>query len=51
MNTASLSVLERLKHAKPDASEWRRLWDIYLPMIRHWPSRLPNLHHEVEPST
>jgi RNA polymerase sigma-70 factor (ECF subfamily) len=48
MNTTSLGLLERLKHAKPDASEWRRLRDIYLPMIRHWLSRLPNLHQEVE---
>src|SRR6516225_7935240 len=48
MNTTSLGLLERLKQAKPDASEWRRLRDIYAPMIRHWLSRLPNLHDEVE---
>ena len=51
MNTTSVSLLERLKHAKPDALEWRRLRDIYLPMIRHWLSRLPNLHHEVDDLT
>jgi RNA polymerase sigma-70 factor (ECF subfamily) len=51
MDTTSLSLLERLKHAKPDASEWRRLRDIYLPMIRHWLSRLPNLDHEVDDLT
>ncbi len=51
MNTTSLGLLERLKHAKPDASEWRRLRDIYLPMIRHWLSRLPDLHHEVDDLT
>ena len=44
MNTTSLGLLERLKHAKPDALEWRKLRDIYSPMIRHWLSRLPNLH-------
>ena len=48
MNSTSLGLLERLKHAGPDASEWRRLRDIYSPMIRHWLSRLPNLHHEVD---
>jgi RNA polymerase sigma-70 factor (ECF subfamily) len=48
MNTTSLGLLERLKHATPDALEWRRLRDIYLPMIRHWLSRLPNLHDEVD---
>jgi RNA polymerase sigma-70 factor (ECF subfamily) len=51
MNTTSLGLLERLKHAKPDASEWRKLRDIYLPMIRHWLSRLPNLHDEVDDLT
>ena len=51
MNTTSLGLLERLKHAKPNASEWRRLRDIYSPMIRHWLSRLPNLHHEVDDLT
>jgi RNA polymerase sigma-70 factor (ECF subfamily) len=51
MNTTSLGLLERLKHAKPEASEWRRLRDIYLPMIRHWLSRLPNLHDEVDDLT
>ena len=48
MNTTSLGLLERLKHGKPNASEWRKLRDIYLPMIRHWLSRLPNLHDEVD---
>jgi RNA polymerase sigma-70 factor (ECF subfamily) len=51
MNTTSLSLLERLKHAKPNASEWSRLRDIYSPMIRHWLSRLPHLHHEVDDLT
>ena len=51
METTSLSLLEQLKHAPPDAMEWRRLRDIYMPMIRHWLSRLPNLHHEVDDLT
>jgi RNA polymerase sigma-70 factor (ECF subfamily) len=51
MNTTSLGLLERLKHATPDALEWRRLRDIYSPMIRHWLSRLPNLQHEVDDLT
>jgi RNA polymerase sigma-70 factor (ECF subfamily) len=48
MNTTSLGLLERLKHAGPDASEWRRLRDIYSPMISRWLSRLPDLQHEVD---
>jgi RNA polymerase sigma-70 factor (ECF subfamily) len=51
MNTTSLGLLERLKHAKPDALEWRRLRDIYSPMIRRWLARLPNLHDEVDDLT
>jgi RNA polymerase sigma-70 factor (ECF subfamily) len=51
MNTTSIGLLERLKHAKPNASEWRKLRDIYLPMIRHWLSRLPILRHEVDDVT
>ena len=51
MNTTSLGLLERLRHAEPDASEWRKLRDIYSPMIRRWLSRLPNLHDEVDDLT
>lgn len=51
MNTTSLGLLERLRHATPDALEWRRLRDIYSPMIRQWLSRLPNLHDEVDDLT
>ncbi len=51
MNTTSLSLLNRLKQAKPDAAEWRRLQDIYSPLIRHWLSRLPGLHDEIEDLT
>src|SRR5262245_31800307 len=51
MNTTSLGLLERLKHAEPDASEWRRLRDIYSPMIHRWLSRLPHLNQEVDDLT
>lgn len=51
MNTTSIGLLQRLKHARPDALEWRRLRDIYSPMIRQWLSRLPDLHQEVEDLT
>ena len=48
MNTTSLGLLERLKHAQPDASEWRRLQDIYLPLIRSWLARVPGLGDEAD---
>lgn len=51
MSSTSLGLLDRLKHAEPDAAEWRRLRDIYLPMIRSWLSRLPYLDHEVDDLT
>ena len=46
MNTTSLGLLERLKDAKPTASDWRRLHDLYLPLIRKWLSRVPGLRDE-----
>ena len=34
--------------AKPDSSEWQRLRDIYLPLIRHWLSGVPGLRDEAD---
>jgi RNA polymerase sigma-70 factor, ECF subfamily len=48
MNTTSLGLLERLKNAKPGASDWRRLHDLYLPLIRKWLSRVPGLRDEAD---
>jgi RNA polymerase sigma-70 factor (ECF subfamily) len=46
MNTTSLGLLERLKNAKPDASDWRHLQELYLPLIHKWLSRVPGLRDE-----
>jgi len=35
MSETSLSLLERIRRA-PDESAWRRLVDLYAPLIRHW---------------
>jgi hypothetical protein len=51
MNTTSLGLLERLKLANPDAADWQRLQDLYLPLIRHLLSRLPGLHDEIDDLT
>src|SRR5438876_4712482 len=48
MNTTSLGMLDRLKHAKPDAPEWQRLQDIYLPLIRYWLASVPGLGDEAD---
>jgi RNA polymerase sigma-70 factor (ECF subfamily) len=48
MNTTSLSLLDRLKRAGPDAPEWHSLKDVYLPLIRCWLSGVPGLREEAE---
>jgi RNA polymerase sigma-70 factor (ECF subfamily) len=47
MNVTSVSLLERLKNARPDASDWRRLQGIYLPLIESWLARVPGLGDEA----
>jgi RNA polymerase sigma-70 factor, ECF subfamily len=39
-------LLDRLKVARPDASDWNRLQGIYLPLIGRWLSRVPGLGDE-----
>jgi RNA polymerase sigma-70 factor, ECF subfamily len=44
----SVSLLDRLKAAPPDAPDWQRLQDIYLPLIRRWLRRVPGLGDEAD---
>jgi RNA polymerase sigma-70 factor (ECF subfamily) len=46
VNPTSLSLLDRLKVDRPEASDWNRLQGIYLPLIRRWLSRVPGLGDE-----
>ena len=46
MTPTSVSLLDRLKDARPDASDWGRLQDIYLPLIARWLRRIPGLSEE-----
>ena len=46
MNPTSLSLIDRLKPAAPEASDWGRLQGIYLPMIEGWLRRVPGLGEE-----
>jgi RNA polymerase sigma-70 factor (ECF subfamily) len=48
MNTTSFSLLERLKHARPDAPDWQKLQDIYLPLIHAYLGRLSGLGNEAD---
>jgi RNA polymerase sigma-70 factor (ECF subfamily) len=47
VSATPVSLLNRLRVAKPDAVEWRRLQEIYLPLIRTWLARVPGLHDEA----
>jgi RNA polymerase sigma-70 factor (ECF subfamily) len=48
MNTTSLGLLQRLKQSPADESGWRRLQDLYLPLIRAWLAVVPDLHEEED---
>jgi RNA polymerase sigma-70 factor (ECF subfamily) len=43
----SLSLLDRLKVARPDDSDWSHLQGIYLPLIPSWLRRVPGLGDEA----
>ena len=46
----SASLLERLRTA-PDEAAWRRLDDLYRPLIRRWLQRDPTLGEEADDIT
>jgi RNA polymerase sigma-70 factor (ECF subfamily) len=43
----SVSLLERLR-TRPDEASWRRLHDLYAPLIRRWLLRDPTLRDEAD---
>jgi RNA polymerase sigma-70 factor (ECF subfamily) len=47
VNSTPVSLLERLKSAGPDAADWRRLQEIYAPLIGRWLGRIPGLREEA----
>lgn len=46
VTATSLSLLERLKEAQPEATDWNRLQGTYLPLIQRWLGRVPGLGDE-----
>jgi len=46
VNPTSVSLLDRLREARPDDPDWLRLEEIYQPLIRRWLSRVPGLGDE-----
>jgi RNA polymerase sigma-70 factor (ECF subfamily) len=48
VSPTSLSLLNRLQNAKADAPEWLQLQEIYLPLIRSWLRRIPDIGAEAD---
>jgi RNA polymerase sigma-70 factor (ECF subfamily) len=48
MHPTSVSLLDRLRLARPEDSDWNRLQDLYLPLILGWLGRVPGLGNEAE---
>ena len=48
MNLTSVSLLDRLKVARPEAIDWERLQGIYLPLVKRWLRRMPGLDDEAD---
>ncbi len=48
MTPTSVSLLDRLKAARPDDSDWNRFEALYRPLIRRWIGRIPGLGSEVD---
>jgi RNA polymerase sigma-70 factor (ECF subfamily) len=47
----SVSLLDRLKVARSDASDWNQFEVMYRPLIQRWIGRIPGLGNDVEDVT
>jgi RNA polymerase sigma-70 factor, ECF subfamily len=48
VDPTSLTLIDRLKAARPEDNDWERLQDIYLPLIQRWLRRVPGLAAEAD---
>jgi RNA polymerase sigma-70 factor (ECF subfamily) len=48
VNLTSVSLLDRLKVARPEAIDWERLQGIYLPLVQRWLRRVPGLGNDAD---
>lgn len=48
MTSTPVSLLDRLKRAGPDAVEWERVQQMYVPLVRRWLQDVPGLEDEIE---
>jgi hypothetical protein len=46
MTPTSVSLLDRLRVARPDATDWYRVKEIYFPLIQGWLRRIPGVGDE-----
>jgi RNA polymerase sigma-70 factor (ECF subfamily) len=44
----SLSLLDRLKREAPTSADWRKIDEIYRPLIQRWLKRVPGLGDEAD---
>ncbi len=51
MMPTSLSLLDRLRQAGSGHPDWRKLDELYRPLVRSWLSRVPGLGTEVDDLT
>ncbi len=51
MKATSLSLLDRLRNAAPDDTDWHQLQDIYLPLVRTWLRRVPAVGEALDDLT
>jgi RNA polymerase sigma-70 factor (ECF subfamily) len=48
VDPTSVSLIDRLRAARPEAVDWERLQGIYLPLIQRWLRRVPGLGAEAD---
>jgi RNA polymerase sigma-70 factor, ECF subfamily len=48
VDPTSVSLLDRLKEARPEAIDWERLQGIYLPLVQRWLRRVPGLSNDAD---
>ena len=48
MTPTSVSLLDRLKLARPDATDWARLKELYFPLIQRRLKQVPGIGEEVD---
>jgi RNA polymerase sigma-70 factor, ECF subfamily len=47
VNPTSVSLLDRLRAARPDDADWLRLAEIYQPLVRRWIGRVPGFGEDA----